>query len=224
MVIGIGGNMANQEYFNRALLDFAFEVACKDAIRHLADAGYTIEQIMRQLTFPASYEQVQKTVWEHFLDKRVILLEEPGKGAFREKPIFVREYDAYGRASFRKIASTETGPRTILWKEEYYSRHEQGDFGIFLEAAADRNGGEKAYVSCDFGVWKEKDEDWLKRRLEVLEKPHQEYILGLPWENKVVYHQLDKRMRKIVVRLYEKEHYPGICFFLHTEEKLIYGG
>ncbi|MDD2978380.1 MAG: hypothetical protein PHN80_00265 [Hespellia sp.] len=58
------------------------------------------------------------------------------------------------------------------------------------------------------------------QRLQVLEERQREYILGLPWERKLVYHRLDERMQEIVRRLYESGKYDGCCYFLKTEEKL----
>ena len=50
-----------------------------------------------------------------------------------------------------------------------------------------------------------------------------EYVLGLPWEEKICYHRLNLRMREIVARLYENGAYEGTCYFLKTEERVSVG-
>ena len=42
----------NERYFEAALSDFVFDVAAGGAIRHLTDRGYSVEQIMRELSYP----------------------------------------------------------------------------------------------------------------------------------------------------------------------------
>ncbi len=51
-----------QKYFKKSLSDFTFDVASLDAVRHLADRGYTVNQIVRMLDFPTPYDRVQQTV------------------------------------------------------------------------------------------------------------------------------------------------------------------
>lgn len=99
--------MAGQEYFKTALSDFAFEAASGGAIRHLADLGYTVRQMKERLTFPTPYERVQKTVWRHLLDQGILLQEEPGSVGVRERAVYVREYDKYGKPSFRRVVLSE---------------------------------------------------------------------------------------------------------------------
>lgn len=40
----------------------------------MADKGYTIKRIKERLEYPVSFEKIQKTVWEHLLDRKVILI------------------------------------------------------------------------------------------------------------------------------------------------------
>lgn len=90
-----------QTYFQRALSDFVYDVASGGAIRHLADLGYTVKQIQEKLAFPTPYERIRNTVWKHLLDTGVIFRENPA-GA-EEKVEYVREYNQYGKASFRRV-------------------------------------------------------------------------------------------------------------------------
>ena len=125
--------MAKQEYFKTALSNFTYEAASGGAIRHLADLGYTVKQIAAQISFPTPYERIQKTVWEHFLDTHVILEEEPGSGKQRETAAYVRDYDAYGRASFRRVSDREMQKTEIAWKEKCFNPDKDGKLAVYLK-------------------------------------------------------------------------------------------
>lgn len=218
--------MSEQEYFKNALSNFTFETASGGAIRHLADLGYPVKRIMERLTFPTPYERVQKTVWEHLLDTGVILLEEPGRESAqgREKVTYERDYDKYGKPSFRRVVQKVSAENVISWKELHFGEGSSADRSLaeFLKKECEENGEEFSYVSCDFGL-KLHNEDKAERfmqALQELEEPHREYILGLPWERRMCYHRLDKRMREIVTKLQEQGEYKGICYFLKLGERV----
>ena len=109
--------MRENEYFQQALANFTYEVAGGGAIRHLTEAGYTVKQIMEQLDFPVPYEKVRRAVWEHLVRTRGVLLEEPGSGTRKEKAVYVREYDKFGRAAFRQVVEEDTDTAVGEWKE-----------------------------------------------------------------------------------------------------------
>ncbi len=217
--------VAKQEYFKNALSNFTYEAASGGAIRHLADLGYTVKQIAEKLSFPTPYERIQKTVWEHFLNTHVVLEEEPGNGAGREAAVYVREYDAYGRASFRRVASAMDGKQAaVCWKERKFDKENDGRLAVYLKRQCDWAGKGKsasAYVSCDFGLDVRREKGKLSERLAALDEGQRDYISGLPWEEKRVYHRLDARMQGIIAALYENKAYHGVCYFIETEEKLI---
>lgn len=76
---------------------------------------------------------------------------------------------------------------------------------------------EKAvYISCDFGI---PDSEAAKGIL-LLNGRQQEYLEGIPWPRRRVYHQLDHRMEEILCSLYEQHAYEGVCYFLPRKEKL----
>lgn len=213
--------MAENEYFREALSNFTFEAAGGGAIRHLADLGCTMDEIEKQLLYPIPHKKVQKTVWEHLVKKRVILLEEPGKGETPEKAEYVKEYDRYGKASFRRIVlEAGAAAEQIIWKKQRYDFTGDGKLSVFLGEKCAGICQDRAYVSCDFGLQAREDPVGLERRLCVLDQRQKAYIAGIPWESKIVYHQLDARMREIVVRLYESGGYEGSCFFLETGEEI----
>lgn len=217
--------MSRQEYFKNALSNFTYEAASGGAIRHLADLGYTVKQIEGRLSFPTPYVRIQKTIWEHFLDTHVVLWEEPGSGEQRETAAYVREYDAYGRASFRRVASAVDGAqRAVCWTEKKFDERNDGKLAEYLKKRCEQDAMDQsfsAYASCDFGLDICKDAKGFYKKIKALDEGQRDYILGLPWEEKRVYHRLDARMRGIVAVLYENRAYHGICYFIETEEKLI---
>ena len=94
-------------YFNKALSDFTLDVASGGAIRHLTDLGYTVDEIKNKLDYPTPYKVVQNIVWKHLIDKGVISLEMPDSSGFKEKVTFVKDYDEFGKSSFRRVIEYE---------------------------------------------------------------------------------------------------------------------
>ena len=99
--------MSKENYFQKALSNFTFEVASDGAIRHLAGHGYTVPQISKKLNFPTPYERIQRIVWESMLDNRILLLEEPGNAGIHKKISYIQDRDSYGRTSFRQVIVSE---------------------------------------------------------------------------------------------------------------------
>lgn len=216
--------MEGQDYFKEALSNFTHEAASGGAIRHLADLGYTVKQICERLDFPTPYERVQKTVWEHLLDTGVLLRREPGSEEPKERFTYVKDYNQYGRTSFRKVAlaGMDICDRTlpICWKDQHLGA--KADFAAYLTDKCSKNGEEASYVSCDFGIRREEDAEQFRDILKVLDQTGQDYLLGLPWEKKICYHRLTGQMQRIMSQLYESGRYHGICYFMKTEERLLF--
>ena len=214
-------DMSDQKYFQSALSDFIFEAASGGAIRHLTDLGYTVGEIMERLAVPASYERVQKAVWQRLLDTGVLLMEEPGSDMGRETVTYVRDYDRYGKPSFRRVvipADHSAAEKGMIWRESCLDGNI--DIAVFLKQKCTENGEDASYVSCDFGL-RLYDGAESPLHLDVIrEEKHREYIQGLPWERKLCYHRLDKRMREIIAALYKGGEYHGICYFGKTGEKV----
>lgn len=211
--------MSEQDYFKQALKNFTFDVASKGAVCHLADSGFTVDQIMKKLDFPTPYDRVQQTVWEHFLDTGYLLLEEPGKEKRQEKFSYVTDYDQYGRSSFRRVTVSELVSEAICWKERDFKKEENSLFSCLTRLCAE-NGEADAYVSCDFGLRSKREPERYLKDLQALDDYQREYVMGMPWERKMVYHRLDQRMREIVARLYEQDTYHGSCYFSRIKEKI----
>lgn len=173
-----------QTYFRKALSDFVYDMASGGAIRHLADLGYTVRQIQERLDFPTPYERIQKTVWKHLKDTGVIFPEGAEQGKTGEKVDYVREYDSYGRASFRRV--------------------------VVQEAASKPS---EPCLLCCFGILKYKDPERYEQVLRVLEPEQAEYIEGLPWGVERFFHRPDQRMLGIYHTLEKAGLSEGVCFF-----------
>lgn len=172
-----------QTYFQKALSDFVYDMASGGAIRHLTDMGYTVRQIQERLDFPTPYERIQKTVWKHLLDTGVIFPERPESGKTGEKVDYVREYDSYGRASFRRVTVQKASKPS------------------------------EPCLLCCFGLLQYRDPGRYEKVLEVLEKEQAEYIQGLPWGVERFFHQPDQRMLGIYHTLEHAGLSEGVCFF-----------
>lgn len=216
--------MGENAFFRKALANFTYETASAGAIRHLADQGYTVEQIVRQLDYPTPYEKVRATVWEHLIETDVIKLEEPGSSGGRQKAVYVREYDRFGKSTFRRVPGAVEEETVIQW--QVHSVGEPGDCGTesllsLLREKIAENGEARSYASFDFGLTAKGNPSRYQEILALLDERQREYVDGLPWENRRVYHRLDLRMTEILIRLYGAGQYRGECCFLKTGEKFL---
>ena len=242
--------MDRPEYFQTALSNFATDVACGGAIRHLTDIGYTLDQIVARLDYPTPRTKARRIMMEHLYEKRVLLLSEPSPALFAQQTQFVEEQDAYGRRTFRKTSTDhnsqhkmtdtpdltilsqsekEAEMQTFLWKESVYDRKRDGKLTELLHRKCGENGENLSYVSCVFDFLnidldsqniKQQGEKGGEEDISCLNSRQREYLLGIRWEKPVVYHRLDQRMREIIGKLYEAGTYSGFCFFVKTREKL----
>ena len=234
--------------FQSALSDFVFEAACGGAIRHLADNGCTVKQIMERLDYPISGERVRSAYYKYFCDSGVILETSPEEGRPQAKPEYVLEYDSYGKPSDRRKNPAETGGNMpdsgmteAVWREEIY-RPEEGsrlqgpkgmpkeksgqahcswgrgaELSVFLAKMCSRKGNGQAYLSCDFGI----PDSRAAKGVSLLNGRQQEYLEGIPWPRRRVYHRLDQRMKEILCSLYEQGAYEGICYFPSSRVRLL---
>ena len=210
--------MPEQSYFQNALSNFTHEAASGGAIRHLTDLGYTAKQIMEQLDFPTPFARVQKEIWQRLLDTNVILLEEPGR-VKNKKAAYIREYDKYGRASFRKVVEQdEKKENEMSWRKQSLCGKTQDMVSKLIQAKIVENGEGSSYVACNFGLLNKREPERFDQILQNLDTELKEYIEGLPWERQRVYHRMDVRMTKIWLLLKESEGCFGECYFLKTKE------
>lgn len=155
------------KYFSKALNNFISDVASGDAIRHLADKGFTVPEIVSHLSFPTPEEKVRSVVWKHYIETGVIRLTEPDNEPLT-KITYVKEYNQYGKSSFRKVTETIDNDEKLQ------------------------------YVACDFGKAIYKDKEAFINSLDDLDKRDIEYVLSLPWPLETVWHVLDDRMQRIM--------------------------
>ena len=208
-----------ENYFRDALNNFIFEEAGGGAIRHLADRGYTARQITDSLSFPVPYEKVREALTKYLLESGVLLREKPGTGIRQEKAEYVREYDRYGKPSFRRVVVSERGEQADgadakkTWEEMDFEKflllYRRTTEGIKLAAATELAAEKNIYIACEFGG--ERTEEIS----EVLEPAQQEYIRGIRFTRKPMYHFLDRRMFGIAIKLQEKELPVGKVYFRH---------
>ena len=170
--------MADRENaaFEQALSDFIHDFASGGAIRHLADAGFSVTEIAERLSFPTPKEKVAAEVWKYYLETGKVRLEEPANQSAEtiRKVTYVKEQNAYGRVSMRQVVEEiPVEPRT--------------------------------YVACDFGKRLYQDREGFLQRLSGLSDREKQYILDLPWPLQTVYHIADERIQMIMKKL-EEEH------------------
>ena len=93
----------SDKYFKKALADFTLDFASGDAIRALADKGYSVTEIHKRLDFPTPIEKIRDTVWKHYIDTGVILLEEPSDNSPKKRVTYEKVQDSLGRTSFKQV-------------------------------------------------------------------------------------------------------------------------
>lgn len=62
-------------------------------------------------------------------------------------------------------------------------------------------GEENCYLECPFGLWRAKNVQEERNALSCLTSREQEYIWGIRWEQRIMYHRLTSRMREISMKL-----------------------
>lgn len=73
-------------------------------MRHLADTGLSVTEIMTQLDYPLPKEKVADIVWNHYVNTGVICLSEPKSTV--EKISYIKEQDSFGKTSLRRIVES----------------------------------------------------------------------------------------------------------------------
>lgn len=204
----------NNVFFKTALSNYATDAACGGAIRHLTDIGYTLDQIVDRLDYPAPKSKVQKIMLEYLYESRMLLKEEPSGALLTMPAVFIQEQDAYGRRSMRRIGAADSEKKEIMWKEIGYAPQQHGKLSAVLHRKCGENGETYSYISCRFS------------NLQCLNSRQREYLTGLYPEGSgsetgFRYHRLNQRMREIITKLYEAGEYRGTAYFLTTGEKWI---
>ena len=164
-----------EKAFDQALSNFTFGMASRDMITHLADEGYSVRQIHDAADYPVSIERVAETVWEHYLETGVIRLDPPD-AAPAPRHDYVMDIGAYGRRSFRRV--------TLEEKPESSPNLE--------------------YIALDLGTIKKQTPENYQRLLDALDSRKRDYIDGLPWPDRTVWHIRNVQMNEILAMWEEK--------------------
>lgn len=156
-------------YFEEALSDFMYDAASGGAIRHLTDLGYSVDQMMEALSYPTPRERVRKTVYRYMLEAGLLLRELPQGSDLRNVTLWISDTVKADNDLYQKIKA---------------------------------NGADHCYISCPFGMWRQNEgtaseQNVFSDRLSCLNKREREYIAGIPWEDRLMYHRLNSRMREI---------------------------
>lgn len=81
-----------------------------------------------------------------------------------------------------------------------------------------KNGEENSYVSCPFGILGTLSAGKAASPLSMLTNREREYLAGIAWEPKIMYHRLNRRMLEISVQIAAE--IQGLCFyFLRSGKK-----
>lgn len=210
--------MGEQSPFQSALADFTYDVASGGAIRHLTDLGYTAKEISETLSYPTPMKRIREQMWKRLLETDVILTREPGSP--KESTRFVRDYDKYGRTSFRKVSETVSQESRVCASEIEVRVSDKERLFALLQCKIAENGAKASYAACDFGLLMADEPEKYRELLSMLDERSREYVEGLPWERKLLYHRLNERMQKIAFRLLEVGLWRGDCYFLATGERI----
>lgn len=191
-----------ESYFEAALSDFTFDVAAGGAIRHLTDRGYSVEQMMRELSYPVPRAKVEKAVYRYMTESGILLAKLPEEN---------------GNLRIRCLKA-EKG----------------ADFARKLADAIAESGEKTAYMECPFGGWKKgterktlptiesepggaemgyRGEEWFRQTFTCLTGREQEYLSGIRWEQDVMYHRMNDRMREIALKLIRNTDYGWKFYF-----------
>lgn len=184
-----------QRYFQEALSDFTCDVAGGGAVRHLVDLGYSTGQIMRELSCPLPRSKVEKIVYRHMTDTGMLLEELPVPEEALPVPEEALETVYRRGASLDKVCA-------------------------LLRDLIERNGEENSYVSCPYGTWRRDREHRLQSALACLTLREREYILGIPWPMKMVYHRLGGRMPEIAIQMAAKSDAELEFYFFRSGQKV----
>ncbi len=106
--------------FNEALGNFITDFAGGGAVRHLADSGLSVSEIVKSLNYPLPKEKVASIVWEHYINTGVICLDSPKPTV--EKISYVKEQDAFGKVSMRRVVEKIDNSSTKYVKLDFGKR------------------------------------------------------------------------------------------------------
>ena len=108
-----------------------------------------------------------------------------------------------------------------MMETHYYKNPKRAEIRRMLVEGIQKNGEENSYMLCSFGMLMNKDMDAYKATLADLTTREQDYILGVPWKENVMYHRLNNRMLEIGVVLAANPEYKYSFYFLRSREMIV---
>lgn len=137
--------MESKQVFNKALSNFINDSASGGAVRHLADLGLTVSEIMDKLDYPLPKSTVADMVWQHYLDKGIILPDEPTDKNYAEIITYVKDVGAYGRTSLRRVVEKVELPLKEYVKCDFGKKLRRGD-ARFITSLDELEKKDKEYI------------------------------------------------------------------------------
>lgn len=133
----------SDKYFKQALADFTMDFASGDAIRSLADKGYSVTEIHKRLDFPTPMERIRDMVWKHYIECGIIKLEDP-KDSTNKRVTYEKIQDNLGRTSFKQVVIEEDEPKEYVAID--FGKRMYKDKDIFLKSLEKLNQEDRQYI------------------------------------------------------------------------------
>ena len=91
-----------EEHFNNSLSRFVKDFACKNEVIAKFNNKKPISQIAKEITFPISEESIIHMLWEHMIEKNIILLNPPNS-IENQQYDFVKKEGRFGKVTFQQV-------------------------------------------------------------------------------------------------------------------------
>lgn len=106
--------------------------------------------------------------------------------------------------------------------EKHFLRNpKRAEIRRMLVDGIEKNGEENSYMFCPFGMLMNEDMDAFQAMLSDLTTREQNYILGVPWRENVMYHRLNSRMLEIGIVLAANTEYMYSFYFIKSKEMIV---
>ena len=91
-----------EEHFNNSLSRFVKDFACKNEVIAKFNNKKPISKIVKEITFPISEESIILMLWEHMIEKNIILLNPPNS-IENQQYDFVKKEGRFGKVTFQQV-------------------------------------------------------------------------------------------------------------------------
>lgn len=118
----------------------------------------------------------------------------------------------HSRTRRRHLAQTGAVPDPGAWAASLAEE---------LQSRIKGNGPDHSYISCPFGMIRRDREARLNRMLAPLTSREKEYILGIDWEMRMMYHRLNSRMLEIGIQLAAYGETEYSFYFLKSRQRIV---